>query len=156
MGKKAEMTSPIGNRRSGHFSSRGVPIRKWVGLAGLTLIEILISVVILATASVLIMQALVRGAYALEVAHRRTQAYTFSSVKMADLEMSLQRGQEPKTHGEFRMDHTPFEWDVQMMPLADEPQLQLVTLTVGWRQGRNDYSSQVSTVAKMPDVAAEP
>jgi hypothetical protein len=117
----------------------------------LTLVEVLITVAILSSALVLILGALVRGAYALEVAKHRTHAYTFSSVKMADVELSLKQGLEPKMKGEFRMGHSPFEWRLDMTPIEEEPKLQLVTLTVGWRQGRHEYASQVSTITRVPE-----
>ena len=131
MEKKVTMTSQIGSR------SRG-----------LTLVEILVAVAILATGGVLILQALARGAYALNVAENRRWAYVFSQAKMADLDMSLKQGLEPKTHGEFRMGREQFRWDVDTFA-TDEPELQLVTLTVAWRQGRHDYASQFSTLVRV-------
>lgn len=119
--------------------------------SGLTLIEILISVAILASASVLIMQALLRGAYMLESAKRRTTAYAFAAAKLADVELALLSGEELKTGGQFWAGREAFRWAVAMEPAPDEPDdLQLVTLTVNWRQGRHPYRETYSTIVPIP------
>lgn len=115
---------------------------------GLTLVEILISVAILSAGTVVVMQALAQGAYVLKVATNRMWAYTFSKSKMADLEMSLKQGLELKTRGTFRMGHEQFRWEIDTSPM-EEPALELVTLTVAWRQGAHDYASRFSTVARV-------
>jgi hypothetical protein len=116
----------------------------------LTLVEILISVAILAVGAVLIMQALARGAYALSAAHVRSQVYAFSAAKMADLELSLQQGVAPNTEGQFGVGREQIRWRVKTTLVDDEPELQLVTLIVSWRQGRHDYESSVATVQRVP------
>ena len=116
---------------------------------GLTLVEVLISVAILAVGAVLIMQALARGAYGLTVASNRSTAYAFAAAKLVDLELSAQQGTVPKTRGRFRTDRGRFEWTVHTAPL-DEPQLELIMLTVSWRQGRHAYESSYSTAQRVP------
>ena len=128
------MTSRIGSRKR----------------RGLTLVEILVAVAILATGGVLILQALARGAYTLKVAENRRHAYIFSQAKMADLDMSLKQGLEPTTRGQFRMGREQFRWDVYTSP-TEEPELQLVTLRVAWRQGQHDYASQFSTLVRVKE-----
>ena len=115
---------------------------------GLTLIEVLVSVAILAAGAVLILQALATGAYTLNVARNRTQAYTFARSKMADLEMALRQGEELKTRGRFRMGREQYRWTLHSSATED-PEFELITLTVAWRQGQHDHESQFSTVRRI-------
>ncbi len=133
------------------------PHQRWVwggapraARRGFTLIEILISVVILASASVLVMQALARGAYTLAVATNRIRAYAFVATKMAELSTSLRQGIAPDRSGHFRVGRDEFRWYVQSSELPDGPKLELITLTVGWRQGRRPYEARVGMVRRVP------
>ena len=122
-------------------------------VSGLTLIEILVSVAILASAMVLIMQALARGASALNLARNRLSAYRFSVAKMADLELSAGQPSVPRTEGQFRAGRDEFHWRVEAASSPDEPQLELVNLIVAWDQGRHTYESQVSALRPVPAPA---
>ena len=117
---------------------------------GLTLIELLVSVTILASAIVLIMQALARSTYTLSLATSRLNANTFSRAKMAELELNFAQGIAPTPYGRVRMGREAFTWHVDSAPSPDDPQLELVTLTVEWQQGRRPYASQVSLLARLP------
>ena len=118
---------------------------------GLTLIEILVSVAILAAGAVLIMQALLRGAYALTFAEQRFHAYTFSVGKLADVETALRTGQSLTPHGRFRMGNDQFTWQLEASPLPEDPQLELVTLTVGWGAGRQERSTRIGLLRRVPE-----
>ena len=115
------------------------------------MIEILISVAILATATVFILQAFARGAYALALAKNRFNAYAFASAKMADLELGFSKGVIHKPEGQFRIGKDEFQWRVEASPVVEDSQLELVTLTVGWQQGRNEYESRVSLLRRLPE-----
>lgn len=120
---------------------------------GFTLVEILISVAILASAVVFIMQALARGAYALSLGGNQMRAYTFASAKMADLEVALSQGEDVDKQGSARSSRDQFRWRVATSPVEDEPQLQLVTLTVEWNQGSRTYESAYSLLRRLPEAA---
>jgi hypothetical protein len=115
------------------------------------LIEILISVAILASASVLILQAFARGAYALAAADRRFQAYSFTTSKMADVELALQQGLLPTPEGEFRKGREMFRWRVETAPSDEDPRFERVTLIVEWSQGRQPYASEVTLLRRLPE-----
>ena len=104
---------------------------------GLTLVEILVSVAILAAGTVLVLQALGRGAYLLTVARQRSNAYAFSAAKMADLELSLRQGGEPQTKGRFGQGRDQFVWQADVSPARESPNLALVMLTVSWRDRKS-------------------
>ena len=116
---------------------------------GLTLIELLVTVVLLSTSVVLIMQALARGAHSVRLAQHRLAAYTFLVAKMADVELNLNAGSELRPHGEFRTGGTLFQWQLNTLPVMEEPRLEQVSLVVGWRQGPHRYESQVSTFRRV-------
>lgn len=116
---------------------------------GLTLVEILVSVAILAGAIVLIMQALLRGSHALAVADRRFTAYAFCASRLADLEFTAKDGVPVNARGRFRMGREPFEWQAESTPVPDDPALDVVTLRVAWRDGRHDSMEQVSLLRRI-------
>jgi prepilin-type N-terminal cleavage/methylation domain-containing protein len=124
-------------------------------LRGLTLVEILVSVAILASAAVLIMQALAKGAYVSTLAHNRLRAYAFSTAKLTDLEVAFAQGLTPDSEGEFRDGRQSFHWLVETAPAAADPALEQVTLTVDWRQGRHAHDSHVTMVRRLPAVPVE-
>jgi hypothetical protein len=118
----------------------------------LTLVEILVSVALLASASVLVMHALAQGAYVSTLAHNRLRAHAFATAKMADLDLSEAQGIAPDPEGQFRIGRQQFQWRVYAAPLQDEPALEEVTLTVDWRQGRHTHESRVSTLRRLPQT----
>jgi prepilin-type N-terminal cleavage/methylation domain-containing protein len=116
---------------------------------GLTLIELLISVAILAGAVVLIMQAFARGASALAFAKHRMRAFQFASAKLVEAELAAAAGKTPDLKGSFRVGRDRFEWHLAAEPAFDEPELELLTLTVDWRQGRTPYDLHLSTLKRV-------
>ena len=117
----------------------------------MTLIEVLLSLAILAIGQVVILQALARGAYALAGAERSSTAYAFAAAKLADLDLSFQQRVEPKMSGRFGSGQGAFEWHVDRVPQDDQLRLALVTLTVGWRQGKHEYASRFNMVHRAPE-----
>ena len=116
--------------------------------AGLTLIELLVSVAILAGATVLIMQAFAKGAYTLAVAGNRLRAYSFVSNKMAELEVAFNEGTIPKTEGQFRVGRDEFRWHLDSEATSEDSTLELVTLNVEWAQSRRPYATHISLLRR--------
>jgi prepilin-type N-terminal cleavage/methylation domain-containing protein len=154
MAQQATTTSATGsNVRRPEPLGPGTPRRpRWSALRGLTLIEVLVSVAILAAGAVVVMQALARGAHALATARHRATAYAFSAAKLADLQQQLDQGALEKTSGRFGTGAARFDWHVDAAPLADAEDLELVTLTVAWRQGRHDDAQHFSLVHRLPEA----
>ena len=166
MAKRATTTSPIGPNN--HLGGRGrgaggrgtsraprpaprAPHARF----GLTLIEVLISLAILSIGQVIVMQGLARGAHALAAARYRSTAYTFASAKLADLELSQQQGAEARLSGRFGSGQETFNWRVDAVPQEDQPGLELVTLTVDWRQGQHAYAQRFSTMRRAAEKPTE-
>ena len=70
---------------------------------------------------------------------------------VADIEIALKQGITPRAKGQFRMGPMPFHWRLEAESLEEEPALQLMTLTVAWRQGGHEYDSAVSAVTRIPE-----
>ena len=133
------MTSRTGNRR------------------GLTLVEVLIAITILAAGAPLLLQALAKGAQVLASARYRAAAHAFTAAKLADIELAAREGALPsKTAGAFLQAGQRYEWAIHAEPVAEDPALQTVTLTVGWRQGPHQYESSVTTVQRAPEPVEQP
>ena len=117
---------------------------------GLTLIEILLSLVILSTAVTFIMQALARGAVALHVAKNLIGAYAFADAKLADAQLALAQHKDPSGSGSFRQGRDPFEWTMAIAPWADALGVDEVTLQVAWQQGGQRYTRDVALLHRVP------
>jgi len=115
----------------------------------LTLIEVLITIMILSGGAVLVIQALGRGAQALARAKTQMVVYQFARAKMADVELGLRQGEELAPRGRFQSNGEEYRWSVAAQPL-EEPELERVTLTVDWSLGRYSYDAKFSTVRRLP------
>ena len=130
---------------------------------GLTLIELLAAVAILATGAVFVMGAMARAAEAQALSDEYRQAYLFALTKMATAEMDFSTGAEmnDEQDGSFLVGSQPFAWRLSAQPetpagaAKDEPASQpaaspqegatIVTLTVTWRRGEQEYAQAYRT-----------
>jgi len=119
---------------------------------GLTLIEVLVSVVILAAGAVVVMQALAKVAQAQAIAEDRAQAYLMASTKMVEAELATAGGQSVPEHdsGHLQLNQQPFDWTISADASADDPQVQAVTVAVGWNRGTDRYTQQLKTLVRVP------
>ncbi len=119
---------------------------------GLTLVEILASVVILSFGAVVTMQALGRVASALSVAEYQGEAYLFAMAKMAEVELALRSGQpvEESSQGSFRLGEHLFRWSLSLSTEPINPQFKAVSLTVAWSDGRHAYERHLNTILQRP------
>ena len=125
------------------------------GPSGLTLIEVLMAVTLLAVGVVLIVQGLGTVSRALEVAEQRATAYAFSASKLAELESrwAAQTVVEEtvQRHGGTTMaEGRLLRWQAAVAPLAEAPGLAWLTLYVGWRTGPKSSGLQYRTLLAMP------
>ena len=144
------MTSPTGRAKPPSSARR----RR----TGLTLIEVLISVVILSTGAVLVMHVFAKSWETVRVAEHRAAADVFALSKMADLELANHQGLDlmKRPSGAFRVDGHPFTWQVSVEPPDPEhPEgSSLVTLTVTWPRGGDTDRLQCQTLLRPPVVPA--
>ena len=149
------MTLQTGNNRHrtpgvwGH----GLPVRRGRP-AGLLLAEVLMSVVLLASGAVLLMQGLARIAHGVSVGEQRSAAYLFALSKMTDLELQLRAGRrlEPSDAGQFRVQDRAFTWHISATSTGEDPDVQAVTLTVTWPTGQDTSEQQLATLLRAPPI----
>ncbi len=124
--------------------------------AGFTLVEVLISVLILSIGSVVILQAMAQASSAITLSECRREAVLFSAGKMAETELVLRRALdlEETDGGSFRIGDQPFTWTLTCGK-AKGPGPRELSLTVAWERGRDSYSHQVQTVLMRPKRQGE-
>ena len=118
----------------------------------MTLIEVMMALSISSIAAVVALQALATIYRALDVAETRITFCDFVGTKMPELLMERVRQKEVdfSDSGSFRSGTQSFEWEGIGEPIAMDPALGVVTLTVRWRKGSASYESRVSTVVALP------
>ncbi len=113
---------------------------------GLTLIELLVSVAILAMGSVLTMQALARVAHAQMVAESMMAAHLFAASKMAALELASREGElEPSASGSVGTGDQALRWRATTEAVPEDPAVRAVSLAVAWRHGAQIYERRLDT-----------
>lgn len=146
------MTSPTGSRR-----------------AGLTLVEILVSVAVLSVAAVFLLGALGRAYSATAQTQARQEAYRFALSKMGEVERALRSAEEleEESEGSFREGIRLFRWVLSVVhePAPDSGEdgqpkpgpgpnrlpRRRVLLTVRWEEGRHVQEQRVETVLLLPE-----
>jgi len=119
----------------------------------LTLVELLMSVVILSVGAVFIMQALVKISSAHLMAEDQVQASLLAMSKMAEVELAVRQGgfaEDPEQGGSARVGMQAFTWSATAAPLAEDPTRARVCLTVSWRRGETTGERQLETILKLP------
>ncbi len=159
------MTLPIGNPNMGGMGhgagGRGRPAivrpsaprpSPLAPVQGLTLVEVLVSVVLIAVGTVVVMQALAKVAQAQAIAEDRAQAYLIASTKMAEAELATMDGTPLSEHdgGHLRVNQQPFDWTLNATTSAEDAQVQAITLAVSWSRGQKTYRQEVSALVRLP------
>ena len=118
------MTSPIGEQR---------PARRPDGLA---LIEVMMSVVLLATVSIFVLQAFATIARAQSVSECRLIALDFASGKLEEIQRDAAVSETLEGgSGSFRVGQRRFQWEVGFEPIDWSERIQSANLSVQWRDG---------------------
>ncbi len=142
MVKKAKMTSPIGRDRK---------------TRGLTLIELLLSVVLFASVAVVVLPALGSASQMTQLAVRKGEAYLHGMTKMSELELQFTESETPPHIGSGRFRSklggpTPYSWEVFTEPYSEDPPLQKVTLIVAWPRGSQSDSIELQTLLRLRET----
>ncbi len=113
----------------------------------MTLIEVLISVILLASGTVLVMQSFATGWEVVVRADDRSTAYLFAMSKLADVELADQLGHDltSRVDGSFRAGAKPFTWHLDVATNEKDAEApRRVTLSVYWPRGRTQDEAQFS------------
>lgn len=139
------MTSPIGARPKRKTPSSSAA-------CGMTLVEVLISVALLAGGAVLIIQAFAHTWEAAGVEDSRSAAYLFALSKLSDLELAHQQNHDlrDKVSGNFRSGKEIFKWETHIEPAFTPPPESKeiapdrVTLLVQWPRDQWRFETLLS------------
>lgn len=145
------MTSATGNNGSPAIKNN----------QGFSLVEVLVSVLILSAGSIAVMQALGQASAGLTSAERRREALFISSSKMAEAELALRLGfeLEEKNGGTVRLGEQSMVWNLSAVPDESRPRVKTLELSVEWNDGGRTRRHGLSTVlrrAKLPGETDEP
>ena len=120
---------------------------------GLTLVEVLVSIVIIGIGSAFILQALARAAEVFTIVENRFSAYTFSASQLAEMEVAaLKRETFPSSQeGSFEAEETRFDWSWESQPFSeDAPLLAQATLKVVWEKGGRSDEYHIESLWRLP------
>jgi prepilin-type N-terminal cleavage/methylation domain-containing protein len=125
--------SAIGNRQSA------------IG-RGFTLIEVLVTLLLIGIVIPAIMHAITAAAAAGNAARHRNDAASFAKSQMAYLILAVSQGQNPVLAG----DADPFHWKATVQPWNQDATtmgIQEIDLIVSWADGRRSQSVTVCSLA---------
>jgi prepilin-type N-terminal cleavage/methylation domain-containing protein len=127
-------------------------------LRGITLIEVLVSVVVLAVGATAVAEALARASYAMTVADQYTVSHTFAMSKISDIERAARAGElaDEAARGTFQIGPDRYSWEVSTTPVPEQPLLQTVELAVRWNRGLRAYERTLTTLVSLPEPEASP
>jgi prepilin-type N-terminal cleavage/methylation domain-containing protein len=119
---------------------------------GITLVEVLVSIVILAAGAVGISEALARAADASSIVDGYMAGHLFALSKMAEVEQTARTGEPVEDQsGTFLVGREPYRWQLTAVPIPDAPTLRTVELAVEWRRGPRTFERRLSTLVSVPD-----
>ena len=139
------MTSP-----TGHPSNR----RRTA--AGLTLVELLVTVSLLAAAAVAILPGLAVAARVARVLERRTQAYFYAFNQLSEIDTSIAMGQMPAEEDDGKVDFGAdrIQWRLTAAPAGSDASLRILHLDLSWPRGKGSDTYGLQTVVRVvvPDA----
>jgi len=124
---------------------------------GMTLVEVLLSVVILSTSSMFVLEALAKVAQVQAAIESRMTAYSIASSRMADIEIARVNPEmlEVDVRGVKRVGQNTFRWNTTVATYDEEFSIQSVSLGVQWQQGEDLYTMNFDTLSRMETVEGE-
>ena len=118
---------------------------------GLTLIEVLVSIVILSSATVAVMQAMARIAYAQTFAEQESRAFLLGASKLAELELATMRGELDRPEsGTLFSGAQAYGWDASLASDGTDPYLKTLNLNVHWTYRDREYGQRLATQVRQP------
>ena len=119
---------------------------------GFTLIEVLLSLMVISVGAVFILQALAKIAETFTIAENRIVAYRFTASKLEEIE-STPSDKETfllPQEGAFKEGNTRFNWSwTPRLVLEEDPTLAEASFTVRWKRGVWEYSHQADTLLRL-------
>jgi prepilin-type N-terminal cleavage/methylation domain-containing protein len=119
--------------------------------SGLTLIELLVAVSVLGAAAVGILPGLAVASRVARLLDRQSKAYFFACSKLDEVRLASMQGVplEEKSSGVFRAGIDRIDWQMTVVPIAADVQLQTVTLDMSWPRDQGKDSYQVRAIVRL-------
>ena len=122
---------------------------------GFTLIEIMISIAILSTGLIIVLQGLTHCLSILRIAGNNLETSLLAEDKMAELEIATKENKatfSKNTSGAAQSGNIAFNWQIQLTPDSEYEDLQEARATVSWKEGIRSGASVFSTYLIIPHV----
>jgi type II secretion system protein I len=135
--RKSSIQLAIGNRKSAIH-------------AGFTLIEVLVTLLLIGLVIPAIMHAITTAAVAGATARHRNDAAALASSQMTSLILAVSQGQTPATSGQFDQDGFQYAWQATINPWNQDTTsmgIQDIDLTLKWTEGGHPQLMTLSSLA---------
>jgi prepilin-type N-terminal cleavage/methylation domain-containing protein len=120
------------------------------GREGFTLIEVMVTLLLIGIVIPAIMHAITAAAMAASSAHRRDDAAALANSEMTSLILAVNQGQNPTLTGELDQDGFAYTWEATITPWNQDTSsmgIQDIDLTLKWTDGGHQTSMTVSSLA---------
>ncbi len=128
-------------------------------LAGLTLVELLVTVALLAAAAVGILPGLAVAARVARVLERRSQAYFYAFNRLSELDAAIAMGVPPAEEDTGKADFGAdrIDWRLTSVAAGNEGSLRVLRLELSWPRSKARDTYDLQTVARvLPEPSLVP
>ncbi len=135
---------------------------RYVAEAGFTLVEVLVSLSVLAIALVFVVGGLQTGIRAVKLAEQMTEAELLARAKMAELQqhrlnfVGSESGNALETSGDFGADNPLFRWRARAEPFEGDQNLWKLRVEVTWLERNAPRQVELSTLAWWAEENSRP
>ncbi|MFA6358167.1 MAG: prepilin-type N-terminal cleavage/methylation domain-containing protein [Candidatus Omnitrophota bacterium] len=122
-------------------------------LRGFTLIEIMISIAILSTGLILVLQGFTYTLNVLRISQDNLETSLLAEEKIAETEIDIKQNKSAflqDASGDLQSNNIEFKWQVKLTPDREYEDLYEAVTTVLWKEGRRNGSSVFSTYLTIP------
>ncbi len=126
-------------------------------LAGLTLVELLVTVALLAAAAVGILPGLAVAARVARVLERRSQAYFYAFNRLSELDAAMAMGlippEEDTGKADFGADR--IDWQLTSAVAGIDSSLRILRLDLSWPRGKASDTYNLQTIVRVMPVVSD-
>ena len=123
--------------------NKGLPIKQ-----GFTLIEVMLSVVILSLGFTLILQGFSQALKTLRISQNNAKASVLADSKMAELQINAKEGQDVLSSGvneKILLNNIEFYWRSEVTLDQEDENLNKTVATLSWQEGKRKGATPIVT-----------
>ena len=143
MAQKVKMILGIGKSKNMMTRNQGLPIKQ-----GFTLIEVMLSVVILSLGFSLILQGFSQALSTLRISGNNAKASVLADSKMAELQINALEGQDALVSGvneKILLNNIEFYWRSEVTLDQEDENLNKTVATLSWQEGKRKGATPIVT-----------